>query len=267
MFQNKTIVITGAGSGIGRALAIEAAQRGAQVIATDWNEAALQETVAAASGRIYAERLDVSQQEAVHAFAEKMMQQFTSIDIVVNNAGVSLAKYTLDEVSYDDFRWLMDVNFWGVVYGSKAFLPHLKTRPEAWLVNISSVFGLAGIAAQSPYCASKFAVRGFTESLRMELIGSSVIPLVVHPGGIDTNIVRNGRHRSEEDRQALSEHFQKNAAKTTPEKAAAQILRAIEKKQRKLLIGPDAHFMDTVIRWLPVQYSNLFYRVMKKLSL
>lgn len=264
--HGKTAFITGASSGIGRALAIQLAGKGVKVLICDVREELLQETqriIQDNGGKSFAYTLDVSQKEAFYTLSKRLIEEHKSIDIVINNAGVSLGTYPLDEVTIDNFEWLMGINFWGVVYGSQSFLPHLKSRPIAWIVNISSVFGLAGIAGQTPYCASKFAVRGFTEALRMELLGTNIIPVTVHPGGIKTNIVRFGRNKDEKENEKLAQNFDKNA-RTTPEQAAATIIKGIESQKRKILIGTDALFFNFITRLLPVAYSRILGYIMKK---
>ena len=265
-FNGKVVVITGAGSGIGRALAMAFAKQGAKLALNDYHAQNLEETVAMlGSAMVKTWVFDVSNREAVYTFADNVVAHFGTVDIVINNAGVALGKQRVQDVQYEDFEWLMGINFWGVVYGTKAFLPHLMTRPEASLVNISSVFGLGGIATQSAYCSSKFAVRGFTESLRMEafLQDSNITITTVHPGGIDTNIVRNQREfSSKEDHEKFIKRFQKNAL-TTPGGAAETIMKGIQKKSTRVLIGKDARMMDRLIRLLPERFTKIILKQMK----
>lgn len=265
MFQNKTVVITGAGSGIGRALALAFTQANANVIISDWKEENLMETqqLCEKEGKKpSAYLLDVSKREAVFEFANSVLQSAQNVDIIINNAGVSLGGNIMENVPQADFEWLMNINFWGVVYGTQAFLPHLKTRPTAWIVNISSIFGIVGMENNVPYCSAKFAVRGFTESLRMELLDfPNVIPVCVHPGGIKTNIVRFGKHENEKTANSAAKHFDK-LARTTPEEAARVILKGIAQKKRKIFIGSDARIMNFLAWLLPVKYSNMLKRKM-----
>ena len=195
--SGRVAAITGAASGIGRALAIELAGRGTHLGLVDVDEAGLAETVAACEGRgvkVTSRRVDVADRSEVEAWAEAVVAEHGAIHLVVNNAGVALGA-TVEAMAHDDLEWLMGVNFWGVVHGTRAFLPHLLVAGEGHIVNVSSVFGLFSVPAQSAYNASKFAVRGFTDALRMELdlAGAGVSCTTVHPGGIKTNIARNAR--------------------------------------------------------------------------
>jgi NAD(P)-dependent dehydrogenase (short-subunit alcohol dehydrogenase family) len=268
---NKVVAITGAGSGIGRALALRCVRAGAHVAISDVNQAGLDETAeagrkAAGAGRVFAARLDVGDRDAIYAWAANVRKELGPADVIVNNAGVSLSQ-TVAEMRDEDFRWLMDINFWGVVHGTRAFLPHLQERPEGHVVNISSVFGIIAVPTQSAYNASKFAVRGFTESLRMELAGTKVRVTCVHPGGIDTNIVANGRHYQDPsgnrtDVATLAKSFRKDA-RTSPDEAARQIVEAILHDQPRLLIGVDAMLIDRMQRLLPATYDRLVGAAMK----
>jgi NAD(P)-dependent dehydrogenase (short-subunit alcohol dehydrogenase family) len=268
IFQDKTVVITGAGSGIGRALALAFTKENAQVVLSDWKAENLKETqqlcqdLGKKGAEIYV--LDVSKREAVFEFADAVLKKFQKVDILINNAGVSLGGTFFDTIPQSDFEWVMNINFWGVVYGTQAFMPHLKTRPIAWIVNISSIFGITAMQMNVPYSASKFAVRGFTEALRMELLHfPNVIPVSVHPGGIKTNIVRYGKHKDEKSADYSAKDFEK-MAKTTPEEAASVILKGIAKQKRKILIGNDAKVMNFLAWLFPVKYSNIIKRIMDR---
>ncbi len=252
-FNGKVAAITGAGSGIGRALALELARRGCHLALSDNDEASLAETVVLCEGhgvKVTSCPVDVANRDAVFAWAEDVASEHGKVNLVVNNAGVSLG-YDFQAMSYDDFEWLMGINFWGVVHGTKAFLPHLLAADEGHVVNLSSVFGLISVPGQSAYNAAKFAVRGMTESLRMELKGahSTVSCTTVHPGGVKTNIVRNGRH--DETRIAPGTDpaaaFEK-IARTTPDQAAQTILRAVERDKRRVVIGTDGKIIDLLSR-------------------
>jgi short-subunit dehydrogenase len=245
-FDGKVAAITGAGSGIGRALAVNLAAQGAALALSDIDEAGLAETVAACEGRgvkVTSQRLDVADRAAMFAWADAVVAEHGMVNLMVNNAGVALAA-TIDEMAIEDFEWLMNINFWGVVHGTQAFLPHLKASGDGHVVNISSVFGLASIPAQSAYNSAKFAVRGFTDALRMELDAErcGVSATTVHPGGIKTNIARNMRGDA-----SAAANFDRIAL-TTPEKAAREILAAVKANRRRALIGPDANVIDFLAR-------------------
>ena len=266
--SGKTAVITGAGSGIGRALAVQMAAEGAKVLITDYDEASLNETLAlveAANGDAKAYVFDVADRQAFHDFAEAVVLEHQHIDILINNAGVALGRISILKASYDELEWIININLWGVIHGTKAFLPHLLKRPESALVNISSVFGITGIPLQAPYCTTKFAVRGFTESLRMELMRPypNISVSCVHPGGIKTNIVRNSRDTNQANKEKLIKEFDRNMAKTTAEDAAAQIIDGIKRKKARILIGSDARMMDRLARWFPVNYMSMFTKMIK----
>jgi len=263
--HGKAAVITGAGSGIGRALALQLNRDGCKLYLSDINGDALRETLAllprrecAADGQV----LDVADKAAMHAWADSIAQTAGHVDIVINNAGVALIS-TVEECSYDDLEWLMGINFWGVVYGTHAFLPLLRRATQGHLVNLSSVFGLIGVPTQSAYNAAKFAVRGYTEALRQEMEGSNVHVCCVHPGGIRTGIARVARGgdpaQTPEER---GREFEK-MAKTTPEVAAAKIISAIEKRKKRLLIGADAVFISLLCRLFPVRYTRFLSALAK----
>lgn len=259
--KDKVVVITGAGSGIGRALAIQLATQGAKLALNDWNGTHLGETrqLISQHSAVLTEVFDVGESSACFAFAQKVADHFGQIDVVINNAGVAHEQRKTLDLGMEEFEKILQVNLWGVIYGTRAFLPFLKDRPEAALVNISSIFGVVGQPLQSAYVTSKFAVRGFTEVLRNELVDSSVTVTCVHPGGIQTNIIRN----IETDQTARLEKFAQafdKMAKTTPEEAARQIISAIQKKKRRLLIGRDALIMDILARLLPGLYDKIIYR-------
>jgi NAD(P)-dependent dehydrogenase (short-subunit alcohol dehydrogenase family) len=265
-FSGKVAAITGAGSGIGRALAHELARRGAHLALSDIDEVGLAETVAGCEGqgvKVTSQRLDVVQREAVYAWADQVVADHGRVNLIINNAGVALGAL-IENMSYEDFEWLMGINFWGVVYGTKAFLPHLKASGEGHIVNLSSVFGLISIPTQSAYNAAKFAVRGFTDALRIELEmeKAPVSCTTIHPGGIKTNIARNARIDDSVANLAGGADrafgdFDKIAL-TSPAKAARQILTAVERDRRRALIGPDAKVFDLISR-MP---AGLYQRVL-----
>ncbi|CCK75944.1 Putative short chain dehydrogenase [Oleispira antarctica RB-8] len=269
-FSNKVAVITGAGSGIGRALAQELSSEGALLALSDVNLKGLEETQASLSGKskVLITQLDVSDRSAFENYTQTVINEFGHADMLFNNAGVALSQ-TVENCSYDDFEWIMNINFWGVVYGTKSFLPHLLTRPEAAIINISSIFGIIALPTQSQYNAAKFAVRGFTESLRQEVKDSNLYVGCVHPGGIKTNIVVNGRmHTSmvgEQSHTQQIEEFNK-MARTTPTLAAQTILKGVRKDKRRILIGQDAKFMDRLQRLFPEKYTGILSSIIKFLS-
>jgi NAD(P)-dependent dehydrogenase (short-subunit alcohol dehydrogenase family) len=251
-------VVTGAGSGIGRALAQQFATAGSALALADIQEAGLQQTVQSLGSPtkpVTMHVLDVADEGGVKAFAEDVEKRHGRVTLIINCAGVSLHG-DFDEISLDDFRWLMNINFWGTVYGAKYFLPLLKREKRAHLVNISSVFGLIAPAGQVPYAASKFAVRGFTEALRHELDGTNIFVSCVHPGGIRTPIARHSRlgaGTQASKREANIARFER-LARTSPEKAAARILRGVDRCERRILIGADAYQIDVLQRLRPSSY-------------
>lgn len=263
-FTGRVAAITGAGSGIGRALALELARRGCHVAISDVREEALHpvaEQCAAAGVKVSTTQVDTADREAVHAWSDKTAQSFGKVNFVFNNAGVALAA-SVNGVTYDDFEWIMGVNFWGVVHGTKAFLPHLIAAGDGHVVNVSSVFGLAGIPSQCGYNAAKFAVRGFTDCLRqeLELMNCGVSCTCVHPGGIKTNIARAARKHDSIRELGLAEddgtEFEKNM-RTTPDQAAQVILRAVARNRRRVMIGPDGYLFDWITRLFPEHYHRL----------
>ncbi|HBX79074.1 MAG TPA: acetoin dehydrogenase [Acidimicrobiaceae bacterium] len=249
-FKGKVAAITGAGSGIGRALALDLASRGCHVALSDINEEALAETVSQCEGwavKVTSQRLDVADRDAVFEWASSVKDSHGTANLIFNNAGVGL-KSKVAATTMEDFNWLMNINFWGVVYGTQAFLPILEASGSGHVVNISSVFGLVSVPSQSVYNAAKFAVRGYTDALRMELEidKSCVSATTIHPGGIKTNIARNARTDSSLP-PANPDEFDK-LAKTTPEQAATQILKAVQRNRRRAVIGPDGRLIDLLSR-------------------
>jgi short-subunit dehydrogenase len=244
--------ITGAASGIGRALALELAARGCDLALADRDEAGLQAVAAeiakAHSRKVTLHRVDVGEASEIAAFAQEATSNHPSLNILINNAGVALLGQ-FDEIDQAQFEWLMNINFWGVVHGTRAFLPHLSRQAEAHIVNLSSVFGIIAPPGQTAYSASKFAVRGFSESpVRLS---------VVHPGGIATNIARNSRTGvGISDNKARSDAIERfeNAAQTTPQAAAQRIIRGIENNELRILIGLDARIIDVLQRLRPSNY-------------
>jgi short-subunit dehydrogenase len=258
--QGKIAVITGAGSGIGRALALQLNREGCELFLSDINADALNDTIGQLSRKDIpadGQVLDVASKEGMHAWAERIASSKGHVDIVINNAGVALIS-TVEESDYADQEWLMGINFWGVVYGTQAFLPLLRMSTQGHLVNLSSVFGLISAPTQSAYNAAKFAVRGYTEALRQEMEGSNVHVCCVHPGGIKTNIALVARGGDDEVQtpEERGREFEK-IARTTPEVAAQKIISAIEKRKKRLLIGLDAAIISLICRLFPVSYTRL----------
>jgi short-subunit dehydrogenase len=264
--------VTGAASGIGRALAIELAARGCDLALADRDEAGLQ-TLAAEIGdkqKVSVHRVDVGEPAQIADFAKAAIAAHPSLNILVNNAGVALLGQ-FGEIAQEQMDWLMNINFWGVVHTTRALLPQLASRPEAHIVNLSSIFGIVAPPGQTAYCAAKFAVRGFSESLRHELqIADSPVRLsVVHPGGVLTNIVRNSRTGAGiADNARRSESIDRfdKIAQTTPKAAALRIIKGIEKNQPRILIGNDARIMDILQRLRPATYWAPMARKIQKLS-
>lgn len=262
--SGRTAVISGAASGIGRALAQRLSAHGCPVALTDIDEVGLKETEAGLSGPSLTRVLDVRDADAQRDFAGEVRQWAPApLGAVFNNAGVALASSVLEADPADD-NWLWDINFHGVVNGTRAFLPILVEQGSGAIVNTSSVFGLAGIPNQSAYCSAKFAVRGFTDSLRQELRGTGVSAINVHPGGINTNIVRNARFRKDPDGRGRS-HEQMVAefaaiTMTQPDKAAEIIHRGVERGKARILVGPDAYVFDILTRVTPTHYYDVISR-------
>jgi short-subunit dehydrogenase len=264
--------VTGAASGIGRALALELSARGCDLALADRDEAGLQTVAAeiakAHSRKVSVHRVDVSEPGQIADFAQAAVSAHPGLNIVVNNAGVALLGQ-FNEIDQAQMDWLMNINFWGVVHATRAFLPHLGLQPEAHIVNLSSIFGIIAPPGQTAYAAAKFAVRGFSESLRHELqIAKSPIKLsVVHPGGVATNIARNSRTgvgMTDNARRAQSIERFDSFAKTTPAAAALRIIQGIENNAPRILIGNDARFMDLLQRLRPGTYWSVLGRRIEK---
>ena len=266
----KVVVITGASSGIGRALAVDVARRGALLAISDIDEPGLAETVdlvkAAGAREVRSDRLDVADRPAMTAYAVAVAEQFGRVDVVVNNAGVALAG-DVEDLDYDDMEWIIGINFWGVVRGTKEFLPHLIASGDGHVVNISSLFGLLSIPGQSMYNASKYAVRGFTEALREEMLvaGHPVGVTAVHPGGIKTAIARNGRYSDREDAARSAAIFDEQMAKMSPERAAEIIVtKGILGGRARVLVGLDAHALHHFARLSGSRYQDVVAAVAKR---
>jgi NADP-dependent 3-hydroxy acid dehydrogenase YdfG len=260
----RTVVITGAASGMGRALAQRLSRQGCPVAAFDWNEDELTETAESLAGPVLARRLDVRDRQAQMAAAAEVAEWAPApIGAVFNNAGVTVAQ-TAAEASHEDDEWVMEVNLWGVIHGTRAYLPILLEQGSGSVVNTSSVFGFVGFPTQSAYCASKAAVKNYTESLRHELRDTNVGAIAVHPGGVDTKIVENARFhvddRGNTDRTVLEADFKK-VARTSSDKAAEIIQRGVERGRDRILVGPDAYLLAALVRIAPVRYYDVIKRL------
>jgi len=267
-FSGKVAAITGAGSGIGRALALALAKEGAHLALSDVNESGLKETAKmckSLSVKVTTARVNVSERQAMHDWADKVVRDHGKVNLIFNNAGVAHAG-SVEKSSYEDLDWILDINYRGVLYGTKAFLPHLKQAPDGGhIINISSIFGLFSQPGMSAYNATKFAVRGLTESLRQELDleNTGVSATCVHPGGIKTNIARDARMDDSVQglmgggsNSELTGQFEK-LFRTTPDQAANAILKGVRRNARRVLIGPDAHAADLMQRFMPTLYQRV----------
>ena len=267
--SGRPVMITGAASGIGRALAVRLARAGSPVAIADNDEAGLKATAASLPGRVLTRVLDVADAADQSRFADEVREWLDApLAAVFNNAGVALTSTVLDANPEDD-AWLHDINFHGVVNGVRAFLPILVEQDEGVIVNTSSVFGLVGVPHQSAYCAAKFAVRGYTDALRQELRGTGVRAVTVHPGGITTNIARNARMRADPEglgrtREQMAAQFEATTL-TSPDKAAAVIHKGVERGRARILIGPDAYLFDTLTRITPTHYYAVLSRLQTRL--
>jgi NADP-dependent 3-hydroxy acid dehydrogenase YdfG len=268
-FAGKVAAVTGAGSGIGQALAIELARSGASVAISDVNTeglAATEEQLKAIGASVKADRLDVTEREAFELYADAVKGHFGKVNQIYNNAGIAFAG-DIEVSQFKDIERVMDVDFWGVVNGTKVFLPHLIESGDGHVINVSSVFGLFSVPGQAAYNAAKFAVRGFTEALRQEMAaaGHPVKVTTVHPGGIKTNIARNMTAVEGVDKDELAKTFDKKLANTTPEKAAKIILDGVRKNRARVLVGPDAKALDLIVRATGSGYQRMFSSVMSRM--
>ena len=259
--KNKVVAITGAASGIGRMLATNLADEGSRLALADIDEAGLRETAGLIGNKtvVSIHIVDVSDRSQVERFADEAARHHGGVDMIINNAGVALGDF-LETVPMEDFQWLMGINFWGVVHGTMAFLPLLRKRPEGHVVNISSINGILPNPNNGPYCAAKFAVKGYTEALAQEMRGTTIRVSCVHPGGIKTNIARNSRFNralcslSKEKAQCL---YEEELFKTTADEAAKIIIRGIKGDSRRIMVGNDARVLDILTRLFPVTAVTL----------
>lgn len=274
-FRGKVAAITGAGSGIGRALSLALARHSCELALSDIDPGSLAETAASCAAlgvRVTTAPLDVSERAAVHCWAEQVVADHGRVNLIVNNAGVSLVS-ALESASYEDLDWIVGVNFWGVVHGTKAFLPHLRASGEGHVVNVSSVFGITAAPNHGAYNATKFAVRGFTEALRLELEATAapVSATCVFPGGVKTNIARHARFRdgvagTVAASDELSRDIFERSCRTTPDGAAATILRAVQRNRRRVLVGPDAYAIDLLVRSAPAASQHVVLAAARRMA-
>ena len=263
---DKVVVITGAGSGIGRALALRSARAGALLALSDWDRDGLAETVAlaeqAGATKVRQDVVDVSDRAAVASWAAGVVEELGRVNLVVNNAGVS-ATGDFSDLTYDDLDWIVGINFWGVVHGSKEFLPHLVASGDGALVNISSLFGLVSVPGQSAYNATKYAVRGLTEAIREEMLVNRhpVTVTCVHPGGIRTGISRHGRKAAGLDAARIDALFDNKLAKMSPDRAAEIILDGALAGKPRVLVGLDAHLIHQFGRIAGARYQDVVARL------
>ena len=257
--QGQVAAVTGAGSGMGRALARRLAQAGCHVAISDVDADGLAETAAelkAMDVNVHATQVDVADRAAVEAWAADTVKRFSRVNFIFNNAGVSVTG-NVEVLGIQDFEWLMNINFWGVVHGTQAFLPYLRTASHGHIVNTASIFGVIAVPTQSAYNASKFAVRGFTESLRQELTDSHIGVSCVCPGGVKTNIVKRSRYVPQDNAaptlETMAASFEELAG-LTPDQAADLILQGMLKNKARILVGKDAKFIALLHRLLPVNY-------------
>ncbi|MCJ2078389.1 SDR family NAD(P)-dependent oxidoreductase [Methylobacterium sp. WL30] len=266
--ENRTALITGAASGIGRALAVGLAARGCNLALADRNVAGLEETerlIATNRVRISRHPLDVADRDAIAALPAAVEAAHGGLDVLINNAGVALGG-TFEDVTEADFEWLFEINFWGVVRMTRAFLPLLRAQPEARIVNLSSLYGLIAPPGQTAYSASKFAVRGFSQALRHELAGTAIGVTVVHPGGVATSVADSARlpaHMTAEE-AARGRAAANRMLKLAPERAAEIILAAVERRQGRVLVGSDAKLIALIERLVPVSYWNVIQKLLPR---
>jgi len=268
--DGRTAFVSGAASGIGRAMAQRLAAHGCPVAIADQDQDGLASTADSIPGPVLARRLDVRDRQAQMAFAAEVADWAPApLGMVFNNAGVATSQ-SVAEGSVEDDEWVLDINLNGVVNGVRAFLPILLAQDSGVIVNTSSVFGLVGIPYQSAYCASKFAVRGFTDSLRQELRGTGVRAVTVHPGGVKTNIARNSRYHDSPFSPGLSHEDAVRqfdaVAHTTPERAAEIIHEGTKAGKSRILVGPDAYLFDALARVMPSRYYDVLAFIERRIA-
>jgi NADP-dependent 3-hydroxy acid dehydrogenase YdfG len=269
-FAGKVAAVTGAGSGIGQALAVELARSGAAVAISDVDTeglAATEEQLKAIGAPVRTDRLDVTEREAFQIYADQINEHFGKVNQIYNNAGIAFTG-DVEITQFKDIERVMDVDFWGVVNGTKAFLPHLIASGDGHIINVSSLFGLMSMPGQAAYNSAKFAVRGFTEALRQEMAlnGHPVKVISVHPGGIKTAIVRNATAAEGVNAEAQANFFDKRLASTSPQRAAEIILEAVRKNKARVLVGQDAVVLDLIVRITGSGYQRLFFPVVGRMK-
>ncbi len=262
-FGGKTAVITGAGSGLGRNFALQLYAAGARLALCDIDMAGLEETrklTGETGNRVSLHCVDVADRAQMMQFASQVLSHHGVVDILINNAGISFTPLTFDEISHEQFEKVININMWGVYNGIRAFLPHLRTRPEASIVNISSLAGLVGLYGYSAYSMSKHAIRGLSDALQSELGGSNVSVLSVHPGGIKTNLIKNAPNLPDDQREAAHTSFNK-VALLSADKCVSKILRAVQKKKNHLVVGADARLVYAIKKLFPGRYPRIIQAI------
>lgn len=260
MFKERHVVITGAASGIGKALAQHFDRAGAKLALCDVNEKQLSAVVQELSGVLCTQAFDISDKGKVQAFAKLVQDAHGVPDYVINNAGVAVFE-PVQEYSYEDSRWLFEINFWGMLHGIHAFLPGMLEKNSGTIVNLSSIFGIVGYPGQSAYCASKFAIRGYTEAMQLDLKGTGVKAVLVHPGGVLTNIAQSARISEKNgepvNRDELCKKFE-SVAVTTPEQAAQTIADGLSRGKSRIMVGSDAKKLRLISRLMPDSYGRVY---------
>lgn len=267
-FEQKVAVITGAGSGIGQQFAIQLHRAGAHVALLDWNPTGLEETqqkLIAGGGRVTLHQVDVTQFDQMQASSQTILAAHGQVDMLINNAGVSLTPAPFEKIEDANFHKVIDINMWGVYHGMRCFLPALRQRPEASMVTISSLAGQLGLFGFAPYVMSKFAIRGLTETLQMELAGTHLHILAVYPGGVKTNLIKNAPGLSEPQREAAHQAFTQSAG-LTAENAVRLILRAVQKKKTRLVIGWDARIVLVIRTLFPRRYPIILKEIFSHMN-
>jgi NAD(P)-dependent dehydrogenase (short-subunit alcohol dehydrogenase family) len=267
-FKGKIAVITGAASGLGRGFADQLYAAGAHLALCDLDYPGLEKTfhiIGAAKDRVSLHSVDVGDRQAMSAFAADVISKHGAVDLLINNAGISLTPLCFDEISSEQFDQVLNINMWGTYHGIQAFLPHLRTQPEASIVIISSLAGLVGLYGYSAYSMSKFAIRGLAEALQSELVGSNISVLLVHPGGVKTNLIKHAPNLSTKERESAHSLFTRSALQST-DQAVGKILRALQKKKYRLILGLDAHLVYTIRKIFPNRFPKIVHAIFNKVT-